>query len=53
MNTEHQQREQAKIDFWKLMSGWPYHGWRRLAHSVLVPFVVIFVLAKLAEKIFG
>lgn len=36
-----------------LVSGGPYHGWRRVAHSALVPIMVTVVLAKLAERIVG
>jgi hypothetical protein len=40
-------------EWWYLVSGGPYHGWRRVAHSILVPVVVTVVFAWIAERIFG
>jgi hypothetical protein len=35
------------------MSGYPHHGWSRLAHSILVPIAVIVVLAALIRLVWG
>lgn len=40
-------------EWWFVISGGPHTGWRRVAHSALVPIVVTVVLAKLAERIVG
>lgn len=43
----------AVSEWWYLASGKPYTGWRRVAHSMLVPLALTVVLAKLAERVFG
>ncbi len=53
MRAEDRQREEWRVGFWKLVSGQPYHGWRRVTHSALVPLAITVVLAKIAERIFG
>ena len=41
------------IEVWRIASGLPYHGWQRLAHSILVPLAITVILSKAAERIFG
>jgi hypothetical protein len=53
MTGEERQRDEWRADFWKLASGLPYHGWRRLTHSILVPIAITVILGKAAERIFG
>jgi hypothetical protein len=43
----------AAREWWAIVSGRPYAGWRRVAHSALVPLLVTVVAAKLADRIFG